>query len=89
MVNELKEAVTKAIKKPNGHPGSSRDNLNRLYHQVFISKALTNTITIATSEGFVVLHTRDIIYCQASNNYTIIHLADKKKNYFEPDTGLL
>jgi two-component system LytT family response regulator len=79
VVNELKEAIEKAIKKLGSHPDTNRDNINRLYQQIYNNKGLTDSITIATSEGFFVIQLRDIVYCQASNNYTIIHLADKKK----------
>jgi two-component system LytT family response regulator len=79
VVNELKEAIEKAIKKLGSHPDVNRDNINRLYQQMYNNKGLTDSITIATPEGFFVIQIRDIVYCQASNNYTIIHLADKKK----------
>jgi two-component system LytT family response regulator len=79
VVNELKEAIEKAIKKLASRSGNYRDNINRVYQQMYNNKGLTDSITIATSEGFLVLQIRDIVYCQASNNYTIIHLKDKKK----------
>lgn len=79
VVNELKEAAEKAIKKLGNHPGTHRDNINRLYRQMSNGKGTMDSITIATSEGFLVLQVRDIVYCQASNNYTVIHLADNKK----------
>lgn len=78
VVNELKEAVEKAIKKLGNNESANLDNINRLYQQLSHAKE-TNSITISTSEGFLVSQIRDIVYCQASNNYTIIHLADKKK----------
>ena len=78
VVNELKEAVEKAIKKLGNNGNANLDNINRLYQQLSHSKE-TNSITIPTSEGFLVTQIRDIVYCQASNNYTIIHLAEKKK----------
>ena len=79
VVNELKEAIEKAIKKLSGHSGNYHDNINRLSQQMHNSKGSTDSITIATAEGFLVLPIRDIIYCQASNNYTIIYLVDNKK----------
>jgi len=79
VVNELIEAIEKAIKKLSGHSGNYRDNINRLSQQMHNSKEFTDSITIATTEGFLVLRVRDIVYCQASNNYTIIYLADHKK----------
>ncbi len=79
IVNELKEATEKAIKKLDNYSANYRDNIKRLYQQMYNSKELTNSITISTLEGFHVIKIRDIVYCQASDNYTIIHLADKKK----------
>lgn len=79
VVNELKEAVEKAIKKTGNHSATSRDNINRLQQQMYNGKGITDSITIATAEGFLVIQIRDIVYCQASNNYTVIHLAGKKK----------
>ncbi len=79
VVNELKEAIEKAVKKLSNHSANYRDNINRLSQQMHNNKGLTDSITIATTEGFLVLPIRDIVYCQASNNYTIIYLADDKK----------
>ncbi len=79
VVSELKEAIEKAIKKLSSNSVNQRDNINRLSQQMHNSKGLTDSITIATTEGFLVLPIRDIVYCQASNNYTIIYLADNKK----------
>ncbi|SRR5258706_4918217 len=79
VVNELKEAVEKVIKKLEGPRSGQKENINRLRQQMYNSKGPVNSITIATSEGFFVIQIRDILYCQASNNYTVIHLADRKK----------
>jgi len=79
VVSELKEAIEKAVKKLSNSPGNYRDNVNRLSLQMRNGKALADCITIATTDGFLVLPIRDIVYCQASNNYTIIYLSDNKK----------
>lgn len=79
LVSELKESIEKAIKKLNTPSGIGIDNIRRVYQQMYTTKGLTDNITIATSEGFEVLQLRDIVYCQASNNYTIIHLVNRKK----------
>ena len=79
VVGELKEAVEKALKKLGAHLNGNRDNINRVYQQIYNNKGLADSLTIATSEGFLVIQIRDIVYCQASNNYTVIHLVDRKK----------
>lgn len=78
VVGELKEAFSKAMKK-NGGPAGNRDNIQRLSDQLQRKNILPQSITVPTSEGFTVLHVPDIIYCQASNNYTIFHMANKQK----------
>ena len=50
---------------------------------------VTGKITIPLQNGFEVLETKDILFCQADDNYTNIFIKDKKKlvsktlKYFE------
>ena len=54
-----------------------------------INKQVTGKITIPQRNGFEVLEVKDILYCQADDNYTQIFLKDTKKlvsktlKYFE------
>ncbi|MEL6988333.1 MAG: hypothetical protein AAGK97_10935, partial [Bacteroidota bacterium] len=36
-------------------------------------------IGVSTSEGIVIVELDDIIYCEASGSYTILHLRQEKK----------
>lgn len=75
VVSELKEAVDKAIRRIGNGPSAGQAQFSRLSQQVRQGNALMENITIPTADGFRVLQVRDIIYCQASNNYTILHLS--------------
>jgi len=54
-----------------------------------VNTQVAGKITIPQQNGFEVLETKDILYCQADDNYTHIYLKDKKKlvsktlKYFE------
>ena len=79
VAGELKEAFEKAILRTGHHAPSSHENINRLYLQLANNAVLAEVISIATAEGFIVLPVKDILYCQASSNYTYIHINDGKK----------
>ncbi len=79
VVTELKEAMEKALKRLNNNHRSTQENINRAYQQLQHNKGMSNNITIATAEGFVVVPLSNIIYCQASSNYTVIYLQQQQK----------
>ncbi|MBC7866960.1 MAG: response regulator transcription factor [Gloeobacteraceae cyanobacterium ES-bin-316] len=79
LVNELKEAFGKALVKLRAQNAKGHENIHRLQQQISNSNGMTDSITIPTAEGFLVKPVKDIVYCQASNNYTILHMADHKK----------
>lgn len=79
LANELKESFYKAMNRPLKHYPAARENINRLYQQLANETGLVESISIATAEGFLVLPVKDILYCQASSNYTNIHIRDGKK----------
>lgn len=64
---------------------------HQLEHQILAPKANSakGKITIPQQDGFEVLDINDIVFCKADDNYTEIHLANKKKlvsktlKYFE------
>ena len=75
VLQELKAAVSKAFQKLDPNHG----NINRMREQWYNGKKFSESITIPTAEGFSVMPLEDIIYCQASSNYTIIHAKGEKK----------
>jgi two-component system LytT family response regulator len=48
---------------------------NRLQHRV----SIFNKIAIPTTEGYELLNSADIIYCEADDNYTRFFMKDKRK----------
>lgn len=79
VVSELKEAVAKAIQNMHAPLTKNREDLHLLFRNGFMKNNLPENITIPTSEGFIVVSIPAIIYCQASNNYTIFHLTNNQK----------
>ncbi len=68
-----------------------KEKENNLQHQILKSNLtqVVGKITIPLTNGFEVLETADIVYCQADDNYTHIHLIKGKRlvsktlKYFE------
>ena len=68
-----------------------KEKENSLQHQVLKSNLtqVVGKITIPLANGFEVIETADIVYCQADDNYTHIHLKQGKRlvsktlKYFE------
>ena len=54
---------------------------NALHNEILVPKApgVPGKITIPEQSGFEVLHTDDILYCKADDNYTEIYLNNQKK----------
>ncbi|MEO8768940.1 MAG: LytTR family DNA-binding domain-containing protein [Ferruginibacter sp.] len=79
VVSELKEAVNKAILRLRKQSPSETENIQRLYQQLSGKPGLAESISVVTTDGFMVLPLKDIIYCQASSNYTNIYMKGGKK----------
>lgn len=68
-----------------------KEKENKLQKQLLkpIYTKVTGKITIPQQQGFEVLEIKDILYCQADDNYTLIYLKETKKlvsktlKYFE------
>jgi len=75
---ELKSAVDKVEKRVNGSVTTRLENL------VQNLKANTNNqrfkLALPSSEGLVFVKVDDIMYCEASSNYTVIYLMDGKSH---------
>ena len=58
---------------------SNRENIDLLYKQLTANRQLpVESISIHTADGFTVINIKDILYCQARSNYTMIHINGKK-----------
>lgn len=75
--NYLAEAVRRAAKRIEER--ASTGNLETLLHNLRAGeKGQKLKICITSLKGFEVLKLPDIIYCEASGNYTIFHLENQK-----------
>src|SRR5258706_4211448 len=79
VVSELKEAVVKAIRHMQSPVRRNQEELRHYFRNGHTKNELPESITIPTSEGFIVIPIANIVYCQASNNYTLFHLANNQK----------
>ncbi len=77
-IDELKDAVERVASKIHIH--ASDDRLEILLEQLAHPKKEIKRIAISTNEGLRFIKTEDIIYLEASVNYTYIHLANKEKH---------
>jgi two-component system LytT family response regulator len=79
VTDELIGAVNK-VKQRIGHtPSSSKEQVEQLYQDIKNPKKIHDKIAVPTGEGFIVIPLNEIVYCQASSNYTEFHLTDKKR----------
>jgi two-component system, LytTR family, response regulator len=77
-IEDLKMAVNRAEEKRNqSHPNPQ---IELLIEQLMNKKTPYSRIAIPTSEGLRFIKTEDIMYLEASSNYTIIFTSDKKKH---------
>jgi two-component system, LytTR family, response regulator len=75
--DEFVDAVNKAVLRIKSHQSSS-DQINFL-KEIKSHRSLPEKLTVPTPEGFLLLNISDILYCQASGNYTELYLSDNKK----------
>lgn len=74
-IDDLKAAVTKA--EANRNSRNSQLQMELLLEQ--LNKKQPKRITIPTSDGLQFIDIEDIVYLEASNNYTYIHLSTNQK----------
>jgi len=83
--DELIEAVTKAIRYLELRQSKSelrsiyQESLENLHQQIHSENKQIEKITIAEQFGFRIVNTADLMYLQASSNYTSLHLSDSVK----------
>src|SRR5688572_26299252 len=75
-IEELKGALSKVEKKLNG---SFAQRLEHLMQNLKPATPQNFKLALPTSDGLVFIKIDDILYCEASSNYTEIFCADGKK----------
>jgi two-component system, LytTR family, response regulator len=76
-IADLKEAVEKVAQKRKSSAGNER--LETLLHNLVNDKKELQRIAIPSIEGLQFVETSDIIYLEASSNYTCFHLTNLTK----------
>lgn len=75
-LEQLKEAITKALEKRNMKYSESR-------YENFVgnleSKNKLSSLSIPTGDGFMMIKTEDIVWCEAINYYCVFHLKNKSE----------
>ena len=76
-IEELKNAVSKAEEKRNR--GTPNPQLEILLEQMLTKHSDSLRIAIPTTEGLQFIKLKEIIYMEATGNYTFFYLKDKQK----------
>ena len=76
---ELIDAVNKVKENQMATAISSGEQVKQLYTDIKDRRKIHDKIVIPTNEGFIILNVSEIIYCQASSNYTEFYLSDGKR----------
>lgn len=79
VLDELKEAVSKAISRLSGEQPVTDMQIENLVQAIREPRKSNDKIAIPTSEGFVLVAIKEIVYCRANGNYTEFHLVGKKQ----------
>lgn len=79
VLNEMKEAIAKAIRHLPEQKFTSREQLENLVKHIHNPKKSHDKIAVPTAEGFVLVPLEEIIFCHANGNYTAFHLLNQKK----------
>ena len=75
-IEELRAAVAKVEQK---RLGKTSRRLKILQDNLFDAAVDTSKIALPSADGLVFIKTNDILYCEASSNYTIFYTAENKK----------
>lgn len=78
VVDELIDAVNKAVKGGRSVRSASKTQVEQLYHDIKNPQKIHDKLAIPTGEGFIIVPVNEIVYCHADSNYTRFHLIDKK-----------
>jgi two-component system LytT family response regulator len=75
-IAELQQAIEKVQKRKTN---SITDRLQQLVQNLRANSSDNYKLALPTSDGLVFVKVNDILYCEASSNYTEITMADNKK----------
>lgn len=75
-IEELKRAVEKVEKKLNGNISA---RIEQLVQNLKAGPSQRFKLALPTSDGLVFVKVEEIIYCEASSNYTTLFMADGRK----------
>lgn len=75
-VSELNAAIDRVRKKMNVNIS---DRLKHLIENLHPAPTRKSRLALPTTDGLVFVKIIDILYCEASSNYTIVHMADGKQ----------
>jgi two-component system, LytTR family, response regulator len=78
-VEDLRQAVEKVKLKQNNQAGNLSQKVQQFIANMKVTDSENFKLALPTSTGLIFVKVKDILYCEASSNYTTIHLADKKK----------
>ncbi|MDB5255859.1 MAG: DNA-binding response regulator [Chitinophagaceae bacterium] len=76
-IEDLKSAIAKAQKKLSGD--DLKEKVDFLLQNFKVDNSDNFKLVLPTSEGLIFINFKDILYCEASSNYTIFHMRDSKK----------
>jgi two-component system, LytTR family, response regulator len=75
-IEELRAAIGKVQKQ---EPTHIEDTLNHLIKNLKSGSSDQYKLALPSTDGLVFVKVSDILYCEASSNYTEIHMADNRK----------
>jgi two-component system, LytTR family, response regulator len=75
-IHELKASIEKARKRIVGNIG---ERIAQLGQTLKSSNFKNSRLALPTTDGLVFINVEDILYCEATGNYTNIHLNDDRK----------
>lgn len=95
ILEELVAAVSKVKNKKGSLFSFTQEQLQQLFADIREPGRIQDKISVPTSDGFIILAIKDIVYCKASSNYTEFFLEGQKpiissytlKHYDEILTG--
>lgn len=76
-IEELKQAIAKAEDKLSG--SNLKEKVDFLLQNFKTENSENYKLVLPTAEGLMFINFKDILYCEASSNYTIINMRDGKK----------
>jgi two-component system, LytTR family, response regulator len=76
-IEELRSAISKVERRGANH---IEERLNQLLQNLRQGAGDNYKLALPTSDGLVFVKVSDILYCEASSNYTEIHMVDNKKH---------